>query len=177
MLLRLFFVARRCTLARLAFLAFTGFNVLAFTRPAAFLATRDFRKRVLAILVAFVALIGLAFRRFAFTRLAFTFFAMSHLPHRRLIIRALTAYQRAFAANAVGGRSFRNRCNEQRNDAIQSLCDERMDCFASLAMTESRNYSSSTTAPSRMVTRRSICAAMSRLWVAMIAASPEARTS
>jgi hypothetical protein len=38
-------------------------------------------------------------------------------------------------------------------------------------------YSSSTTAPSRMVTRRSICAAMSRLWVAMTAASPVARTN
>ena len=84
-LLRLFFVARRCTLARLAFLAFTGFNFLAFARPTAFLATRAFRDRVLANLVAFVALIGLAFRRFAFkrfafTRLAFSFFAMSHLP-------------------------------------------------------------------------------------------------
>ena len=38
-------------------------------------------------------------------------------------------------------------------------------------------YSSSTTAPSRIVTRRSICAAISRLWVAMMVARPEARTS
>ena len=38
-------------------------------------------------------------------------------------------------------------------------------------------HSSSTTTPSRMVTRRSICAAMSRLWVAMMAARPEARTN
>src|SRR5208282_1999607 len=36
---------------------------------------------------------------------------------------------------------------------------------------------SSTTTPSRMVTRRSICAAISRLWVATMAASPEARTN
>jgi hypothetical protein len=36
---------------------------------------------------------------------------------------------------------------------------------------------SSTTSPSRSVTRRSICAAMSRLCVAMIVARPEARTN
>ena len=38
-------------------------------------------------------------------------------------------------------------------------------------------YSSSTTPPSRIVTRRSIWEAMSRLWVAIMAASPEARTN
>ena len=38
-------------------------------------------------------------------------------------------------------------------------------------------HASSTTCPSRSVTRRSICAAMSRLCVAMMAARPEARTS
>ncbi len=38
-------------------------------------------------------------------------------------------------------------------------------------------HASSTTTPSRMVTRRSICAAMSRLCVATMAASPEARTN
>jgi hypothetical protein len=76
-------VARRCTLARLTFLALTGFNFLAFTRLVAFLATRAFRKLVLAFLVAFVALVRLAFRRFAFTRLAFFLFAMSRLPQTR----------------------------------------------------------------------------------------------
>jgi hypothetical protein len=67
-------------LARLAFLVLTGFNFLVFVRLAAFLATRAFRKLVLALLVTFVARAGLAFRRFDFTRLALTFFAMSHLP-------------------------------------------------------------------------------------------------
>ena len=38
-------------------------------------------------------------------------------------------------------------------------------------------YSNSTTPPSRIVTRRSIWEAMSRLWVAIMAASPEARTN
>jgi hypothetical protein len=46
-----------------------------------------------------------------------------------------------------------------------------------LAGMSGSNYSSSTTAPSRIVTRRSICAAMSRLWVAMMVARPEARTN
>jgi hypothetical protein len=77
MLLRLFLVARRCTWARLAFLAFIGFNFLASARLVAFLATRAFRKLVLALLVAFVALAGSAFSRFAFTRLAFFLFATS----------------------------------------------------------------------------------------------------
>jgi hypothetical protein len=80
MLLRLFLVARRCTLARLAVFAFTGFDVLAFTRLVAFLATLAFRKLVLARLVALVGLACLALTRFAFTRFAFTFFAMAKLP-------------------------------------------------------------------------------------------------
>jgi hypothetical protein len=93
-------VARRCTLARLAFLAFTGFNFLAFARLVAFLATRALRKLVLALLVAFVVLTGLAFRRFAFTRLAFFLFATSRLPlkttnHRhRHSVRASDCRQR-----------------------------------------------------------------------------------
>ena len=86
MLLRLFFVTLRCNLARLAFLAFTGFSFLAFTRLVAFLANRAFRKLVLALLVAFVALVRLAFRRFTFTRLALFLFAMSRLPQSLLII-------------------------------------------------------------------------------------------
>ena len=79
-------VARRCTLARLAFFAFIGFAFLAFTRLVAFLVTRAFRKLVLALLVAFVALTGLAFSRLAFTRLAFFLFAMSCLLQSLLII-------------------------------------------------------------------------------------------
>jgi hypothetical protein len=104
-LLRLFLVARRCTLARLAFFAFIGFDFLAFARLVAFLATRAFRKLVLALLVAFVALAGLAFRRFALTRLAFFLFAMSRLPlkttnHRhRHSIRASDRRQRLTGPN------------------------------------------------------------------------------
>ena len=41
----------------------------------------------------------------------------------------------------------------------------------------SRPYSNSTTSPSRNVTRRSMREANSMLWVAMMVASPEARTS
>ena len=48
---------------------------------------------------------------------------------------------------------------------------------AKLKPRHGRDYSSSTTNPSRMVTRRSICAASSILWVAMMAAMPEARTN
>ena len=97
--MRLFFVARRWTLARLAFLAFTGFDFLAFTRLVTFLATRAFRERVLAILVAFVALNRLALVRLAFARLAFTFFAMYFISiYSRLIILTLTAYERAICA-------------------------------------------------------------------------------
>jgi len=53
----------------------------------------------------------------------------------------------------------------------------RLSILGSVPLRTLAAQESSTTSPSRIVTRRSICDAMSRLCVAMIAARPEARTN
>jgi Protein of unknown function (DUF3551) len=65
----------------------------------------------------------------------------------------------------------------QQNTLYQPPPGPHPDAARAAVTERAAGQVNSTTKPSRMVTRRSICAAMSILCVAMIAARPDARTS